>query len=92
MERSDDDGCLPFLNTKIKIIRGQKKHVWYKKPASANILIHSRSAHPNFIKANVVRNFLRTKDKLRSATDPNVEREVARILDTNGYNAYPITT
>ncbi|EYC06584.1 hypothetical protein Y032_0075g972 [Ancylostoma ceylanicum] len=92
IERPDDEGYLPFLNTKVRIVRGQKEHVWYKKAASANILVHARSAHPHFIKANVVRNLIRTKDKLCTTKDLEVEKTISRILEENGYNGNPTTT
>ncbi|EYB95418.1 hypothetical protein Y032_0160g3342 [Ancylostoma ceylanicum] len=87
VERPDEEGYLPFLNAKVRITQGQKEHVWFKKAASANILVHARSAHPQFVKANVVRNLIRTKDKLCSRTDPEFERTISRILEENGYIA-----
>ncbi|EYC01795.1 hypothetical protein Y032_0104g3606 [Ancylostoma ceylanicum] len=92
IERADNEGYLPFLNTKIRLSSGQKEYVWHKKAASANISVHSRSAHPQFIKANVVRNFKITKEKLCTATDVGVERKIGRILAENGYNGNPSTT
>ncbi|EYC15205.1 hypothetical protein Y032_0037g3382 [Ancylostoma ceylanicum] len=92
IERPDDEGYLPFLNTKIRLTSGRKEYVWHKKAASANILVHSRSAHPKFIKANVVRNLMKTKGKLCTATDVGVERKIARILEENGYDNNPTTT
>ncbi|EYC45601.1 hypothetical protein Y032_0422g1193 [Ancylostoma ceylanicum] len=64
IERPDGDGYLPFLNTKVKLTSGQKQWLWYKKAASANILVHSRSSHPNYVKANVVRNLVKTKKQV----------------------------
>ncbi|EYC22563.1 hypothetical protein Y032_0017g3427 [Ancylostoma ceylanicum] len=29
IERPNADGYLPFLNTKVRIIQGQKEHLWY---------------------------------------------------------------
>ncbi|EYC10986.1 hypothetical protein Y032_0053g2410 [Ancylostoma ceylanicum] len=87
VERPDEEGYLPYLNTAVRITQGRKEHVWYKKAASANILVHARSAHPQFVKANVVRNLIRTKDKLCSRADPEVERTISRILEENGYVA-----
>ncbi|EYC19331.1 hypothetical protein Y032_0024g1025 [Ancylostoma ceylanicum] len=89
IERPDDNGYLPFLNTRVRITSGQKEWLWYKKPASANILVHSRSAHPNYVKANVVRNLMKTKHKLCTTTDVTVETTITRILDENGYNMIP---
>ncbi|EYC33600.1 hypothetical protein Y032_0002g888 [Ancylostoma ceylanicum] len=91
IERPDNEGYLSFLNTKIRLSGGQKEYVWYKKAASANILVHSKSAHPQFIKANVVRNLMKTEEKLCTATDVGVERTVARILEENGYDGNPTT-
>ncbi|EYB91798.1 hypothetical protein Y032_0202g1796 [Ancylostoma ceylanicum] len=86
MEKSDEEGFLPFLNTKIRIVDGQIECSWYKKSASRNILVHSRSAHPIFVKANMVRNFLKTKEKLCTTTNSAVEGHVSRILEENGYH------
>ncbi|EYC18597.1 hypothetical protein Y032_0027g1604 [Ancylostoma ceylanicum] len=86
MERPDNDGYLSFLDTKVRITGGRKEHVWHKKEASANILVHAKSAHPHFIKANVVRNLIKTKDKLCTAIDSTVETTIVRILEENGYN------
>ncbi|EYC07526.1 hypothetical protein Y032_0070g479 [Ancylostoma ceylanicum] len=61
VERPEVNGYLPFLNTKSRVNHGQKEHLWHKKSASANILVHARSAHPPFIKANVVRNLMKTR-------------------------------
>uniref|UniRef100_A0A7I5E8H5 Reverse transcriptase domain-containing protein n=1 Tax=Haemonchus contortus TaxID=6289 RepID=A0A7I5E8H5_HAECO len=55
------DGFLPFFNAKVRISEGFKEHLWYRKSASSNILLHSRSAHRIYMKANVVRNLLKTK-------------------------------
>ncbi|EYC13496.1 hypothetical protein Y032_0043g749 [Ancylostoma ceylanicum] len=91
MERRDDDGYLPFLNTKVRLIGGQKEHLWHKREVSANILVHARSAHPHFFKANEVRNLIRTKDKLCTSMDSTVEMTIARILNENGYSGNSAT-
>ncbi|EYC15426.1 hypothetical protein Y032_0037g3514 [Ancylostoma ceylanicum] len=92
IERPDDKGYLPSLNTKIRLNSGRKEYIWHKKAASANILVYSRSAHPQFIKANVVRNLMKTKGKLCTATDVGVEKTISRILEENGYDNNPTTT
>uniref|UniRef100_A0A7I4XVS1 Reverse transcriptase domain-containing protein n=1 Tax=Haemonchus contortus TaxID=6289 RepID=A0A7I4XVS1_HAECO len=79
------DGFLPFLNTKVRISEGYKEHLWYRKSASSNILLHSRSAHPVYMKANVVRNLLQTKRKLGTRRDSVVDAKVESILNSNGY-------
>ncbi|EYB98644.1 hypothetical protein Y032_0129g1476 [Ancylostoma ceylanicum] len=91
MERPDDDGYLPFLNTKVRFNGGQKEHLWHKKAVSANILVHARTTHPHFIKANVVRNLIRTKGKLCTGMDSTVQMTVARTLEENGYSGNPAT-
>ncbi|EYB85064.1 hypothetical protein Y032_0305g1952 [Ancylostoma ceylanicum] len=88
VERPDADGYLPSLNTNIRIIQGQSD----RKAASANILVHARSAQPHCIKVNVVRNLMKTKSKLCVGTDQEVERTNARILDEKGYNMNPAST
>ncbi|EYC06050.1 hypothetical protein Y032_0078g1165 [Ancylostoma ceylanicum] len=92
MERPDEEGFLPFLNTKIRIVDGHVESLWNKKSVSRNILVHSRSAHPIFVKANMVRNFLKTKEKLCSTTNLTVENHVKRILEENGYRPEPPKT
>ncbi|EYC14469.1 hypothetical protein Y032_0040g225 [Ancylostoma ceylanicum] len=61
------------------------RNSWYKKSAFRNILVHSRSAHPIFVKANMVRNFLKTKERLYTTTNSGVESHVNRIIEENGY-------
>ncbi|VDO40384.1 unnamed protein product [Haemonchus placei] len=79
------DGFLPFLNAKTRISEGHKEHLWYRKSASSNILLHSRSAHPAYMKANVVRNLLKTKEKLGTRKDSVVDAKIESILESNGY-------
>ncbi|XGW22536.1 hypothetical protein V3C99_005061, partial [Haemonchus contortus] len=79
------DGFLPFLNAKTRISEGHKEHLWYRKSASSNILLHSRSAHPAYMKANVVRNLLKTKEKLGTRKDSVVNAKIESILESNGY-------
>ncbi|VDO92412.1 unnamed protein product [Haemonchus placei] len=61
------------------------EHLWYRKSASSNILLHSRSAHPAYMKANVVRNLLKTKEKLGTRKDSVVDAKIESILESNGY-------
>uniref|UniRef100_A0A7I4YDC7 GIY-YIG domain-containing protein n=1 Tax=Haemonchus contortus TaxID=6289 RepID=A0A7I4YDC7_HAECO len=75
------DGFLPFLNTKVRISEGYKEHLWYRKSASSNILLHSRSAHPVYM------NMYRTAVEVCTG---NEEREESRrlalqIANLNGY-------
>uniref|UniRef100_A0A7I5EEA8 Reverse transcriptase domain-containing protein n=1 Tax=Haemonchus contortus TaxID=6289 RepID=A0A7I5EEA8_HAECO len=79
------DGFLPFLNAKTRISEGHKEHLWYRKSASSNISLHSRSAHPIYMKANIVRNLLKTKEKLGTRRDSVVDAKIESILESNGY-------
>ncbi|EYB98247.1 hypothetical protein Y032_0133g1796 [Ancylostoma ceylanicum] len=63
VESPDDSGSSPYLNTKVRICNGTTQFLWYKKPIPKNILLHSRSAHPLYMKATVVRNLIITKKK-----------------------------
>ncbi|EYC01442.1 hypothetical protein Y032_0107g3804 [Ancylostoma ceylanicum] len=85
VESPDDSGSLPYLNTKVQICNGTKQFLWYKKPISKNIMLHSRSAHPLFMKANVIRNLIITKEKTCSRVSPEVEENIRQILEENGY-------
>ncbi|EYB93754.1 hypothetical protein Y032_0179g729 [Ancylostoma ceylanicum] len=81
MEEPDLNGFLPFLNTKVRIQVGLKEFGWYKKPSSKNIIVHSRSAHPIYMKANVVRNIRRTKERIGSVASSSKDNEMERILE-----------
>ncbi|VDO69486.1 unnamed protein product [Haemonchus placei] len=58
------DGFLPFFSAKTQISEGHKEHLWYRKSAPPNRLLHSRSACPIYTEAHVVQNLLKTKEKL----------------------------
>ena len=85
VEHPDEDGFLPFLNTKVRINHGIKELEWYRKPMSKNILLHSRSAHPLYMKANVIRNLVTTKTRTCTRESVEVDRKIATILEENGY-------
>ncbi|EYC19343.1 hypothetical protein Y032_0024g1031 [Ancylostoma ceylanicum] len=55
MEERGKDGFLPFLNTRVRFCNGIPEIRWYRKPSSKNIMLHSRSAHPTYMKVNVYR-------------------------------------
>ncbi|EYB86176.1 hypothetical protein Y032_0283g1298 [Ancylostoma ceylanicum] len=85
VETPDTSGFLPFLNARIRISHGSKQIMWYKKPQSKNILLHSRSSHPLYVKANMIRNLINTKGRICNQDNPEVEEKVTRILNENGY-------
>uniref|UniRef100_A0A0N4W7N2 Doublecortin domain-containing protein n=1 Tax=Haemonchus placei TaxID=6290 RepID=A0A0N4W7N2_HAEPC len=58
-----------------------KEFEWYRKPMSKNILLHSRSAHPLYIKANKP---YHNEDK-DTRESGEMDRKIARILEENGY-------
>ncbi|XGW33958.1 hypothetical protein V3C99_018027 [Haemonchus contortus] len=81
------EGWLPYLNTQINISSGRYNVKWYRKGSSKNILLHSKSAHPEAVKRAVVRNMYRTATGVCTG---EVEREESRklasgIANLNGY-------
>ncbi|EYC25025.1 hypothetical protein Y032_0012g1652 [Ancylostoma ceylanicum] len=84
-ELPDEDGFLPFLNTKVRIYQSKKQFRWYKKPQSKNILLHSRSAHPLYMEVDMVRNFVVTKKRTCSEDSEKVDESVKQILEDNEY-------
>ncbi|EYB97658.1 hypothetical protein Y032_0139g2146 [Ancylostoma ceylanicum] len=84
VEEPDRDGFLPFLNVKVRICDGTTEIRWYKKRSSKNIILHSRSAHPAYMKANVVRNLIGTSERITARTSETVDT-IKHILFENGY-------
>ncbi|EYB81102.1 hypothetical protein Y032_0392g576 [Ancylostoma ceylanicum] len=84
MEDRDEDGFLPFLNTRVRFCNGKPEIRWYRKPSSKNIMLHSRSAHPTYMKVNVVRNLKGTSERI-AANDRESDETIQRILSENGY-------
>ncbi|EYC20386.1 hypothetical protein Y032_0022g598 [Ancylostoma ceylanicum] len=91
VEEPSSDGFLPFLNTQVRIRNGMTEIRWYKKRSSKNILLHSRSAHPTFMKVNVVRNLIKTSGRIAASISEDDET-IKRILFDNGYNSGEVTT
>ncbi|EYC10257.1 hypothetical protein Y032_0056g2642 [Ancylostoma ceylanicum] len=91
IEEPGCDGFLPFLNTKVRICDGTTEIRWYRKRSSKNIILHSRSAHPTFMKVNVVRNLIKTSGRI-TASNSDVDETIQSILFDNGYNSGEITT
>ncbi|EYC38018.1 hypothetical protein Y032_0749g2033 [Ancylostoma ceylanicum] len=86
VEEPSRDGFLPFLNTKVRFCNGKADIRWYRKPSSKNIILHSRSAHPTYMKVNVVRNLVKTSERIATNNSENDE-SIQRILFENGYNS-----
>ncbi|EYC45630.1 hypothetical protein Y032_0421g1170 [Ancylostoma ceylanicum] len=84
VEEPDRDGFLPFLNVNVRICDDTTEIRWYKKRSSKNIILHSRSAHPAYMKANVVRNLIGTSERIAARTSETVDT-IKRILFENGY-------
>ncbi|VDO88168.1 unnamed protein product [Heligmosomoides polygyrus] len=85
VESPDQNGFLPFLNTEVCTCHGRKEFVWYKKPASQSVLLHSRSAHPLYMKVNVISHLVASKDKTCTEESMDAEANISRILEENGY-------
>ncbi|EYC39221.1 hypothetical protein Y032_0668g1347 [Ancylostoma ceylanicum] len=64
---------------------------WYRKPSSNNIILHSRSAHPTYMKVNVERNLVKTSERI-ATSNSEIDESIQRILFENGYNSGETTT
>ncbi|EYC11329.1 hypothetical protein Y032_0051g2148 [Ancylostoma ceylanicum] len=84
MEEPGKDGFLPFLNTRVRFCNGRSEIRWHRKASSKNIMLHSRSAHPTYMKVNVARNLKKTSERI-AANDEESDKMIRRILSENGY-------
>ncbi|EYC12226.1 hypothetical protein Y032_0048g1675 [Ancylostoma ceylanicum] len=91
VEEPSRDGFLPFLNTKVRICNGTTDIRWYRKESSKNIILHSRSAHPTYMKVNVVRNLIKTSERIAAGVS-ETDETIQRILSDNGYSSGGMTT
>ncbi|EYC40117.1 hypothetical protein Y032_0628g833 [Ancylostoma ceylanicum] len=91
IEEPSRDGFLPFLNTKVRICNGRPDIRWYRKRSSENIILHSRSAHPTYMKVNVVRNLIKTSERIAAGVS-DTDETIQRILFDNGYSSGKMTT
>ncbi|EYC11231.1 hypothetical protein Y032_0051g2089 [Ancylostoma ceylanicum] len=91
MEEPGKDGFLPFLNTGVRFCNGRSEIRWHRKASSKNIMLHSRSAHPTYMKVNVARNLKKTSERI-AANDEEGDKMIRRILSENGYNNGNINT
>ena len=82
------DGCLPFLNCEVTLVQGRFQTMWYREPACKNILINCRSAHPTFMKQNVLKQMKAAATKLTSTEEgkKNAMGLANKIAVENGYN------
>ncbi|EYC18882.1 hypothetical protein Y032_0026g1425 [Ancylostoma ceylanicum] len=83
VEDPGEDNFLPFLNTKVRIRSGKVESIWYKEPASANVLVHSRSCHPYCMKNMRIAQETTTHDSTTTI------RRAEDILRENGYRYEP---
>ncbi|EYB99268.1 hypothetical protein Y032_0123g1109 [Ancylostoma ceylanicum] len=84
MEEPGKDGFLPFLNTRVRFNNGRPEIRWHRKASSKNIMLHSRSAHPMYMKVNVARNLRKTSERI-AANDGESDKAIRKILSENGY-------
>ena len=92
LELPDEDGFLPILDLKIKILPdGQLTHKLYTKPANKGITLHANSHHPRAVKAAVIGNEF--KRAVENST-PNFEQiskaSITSKLLRNGYTTEQI--
>ncbi|EYC22803.1 hypothetical protein Y032_0016g2959 [Ancylostoma ceylanicum] len=77
VEEPGRDGFLPFLNTKVRIFNGTTDIRWFRERSSKNIILHLRSAHSTYKKVNVVRNLIKTSERIATGvleTDKTIQR------------------
>ena len=82
------DGWLPFLNSQICLCNSNFSIKWYRKPTAKNILIHAKSAHPPFMKNNVLKQMRESISKICSSDDNKQEsiQLANKIAQKNGYD------
>ena len=93
--RSDEEGYLPFLNTKLRVKPdGTLDTAWYTKQANKGIMIHASSHHPKSMKIGVIQNTLKTISLISSDNNlkATAESELRDRTIRNGYAAETITT
>jgi hypothetical protein len=95
IELPNEDGFLPFLNTKIKVNdSGTVETGWYTKPANKGLMLNAKSHHPEQIKrATIVNNIttyeaLCSNDALLKEAELSFEERAIR----NGYNREYVQT
>ncbi|EYC11044.1 hypothetical protein Y032_0052g2183 [Ancylostoma ceylanicum] len=91
IEEPSRDGFLPFLNTKVRICNGTPDIRWYRKRSSKNIILHSRSAYPTYMKVNVVRTLIKTSERIAAGVS-DTDGTIQHILFDNGYSSGKMTT
>jgi hypothetical protein len=81
------NGWLPFLDTEINI-QNQVQTKWYRKPMKKNIILHATSAHPSYIKTNVVNAMYNKADFVTSKQfKPEIKIKALAIATSNGYTS-----
>ena len=96
IELPNEDGFLPFLNTKIKVNdSGTVETGWYTKPANKGLMLNAKSHHPEQIKrATMIVNTITTyeaicsNDALLKEAELSFEERAIR----NGYNREYVKT
>ena len=92
IELPDEDGFLPFLNTKIKVTTsGEIETAWYTKPANKGLMLNSKSHHPEHIKRATIDNTIKTYTSICSneimlqEAEKKFEKRARRNGYTDGY-------
>ena len=67
IELPEQDGFLPYLNTKIKAnTSGEVERGWYTNPAKKGFMLNAKSHHPEYIKRAVIDNTIKTYTSISS--------------------------
>ena len=95
IELPNEDGFLPFPNTKIKVNdNGTVETGWYTKPANKELMLNASSHHPEQIKKAAIVNTITTYEAVCS-TDTlleEAERSFENRATRNGYKKEYIET
>ena len=90
IELPDDNGFLPFLNTKIKVNEsGIVETGWYTKPANKGLMLNEKSHHPEHMKQASISNTINTYTTICStdALLKEAEQTFKRRAIRNGYDS-----
>ena len=88
LQKPQQDGFLPILDTAVRISENQVQHKFYVKEANRNLFIHAKSALPDYIKRNAIKEELH-RAKSMCSDESSKQEAVQRTLNkfqANGYN------
>ena len=93
LQQPNQDGFLPVLDTTVRVLEnGQLQHKFYVKEANRNLFLHAKSALPDSVKRNAVKEELQRAKSLCSedSTRRDAEQRMLMKFQANGYNCQQI--